>query len=616
MTRDAGPHQTIERSWGARVGVAATLLAIALIPFLPLFFVGGFPVHHDERRYEVLTSLFADAFRHGELYPRWLPDLAGGRGYPTFMFYQPLIFYCAAAARVIPCVTVATSTYAADFFLTIIGVLGVYRLACGQLGGPHRRILAVLLALLFALMPYAFTNLYVRGDHSEFIAMILTPWPLVALQAIARRLRGDPLTLPLFANIVVGAGSLALVIYSHPAVALLYAPVLAVLVLATVFTMPRVSRARWLAAASAVAILAALVSSPYWFVVWQNADSVHLERATQGPFHPSLHAVPFEELFLSRGGLPDIDSRDRGTMTPSPLGLPQAVLAIAGVLLCLRRPRDGWVIGLALVYIAATLMMTRLAAPLWSTDTPLAFVQFPYRLLSVIAVVQIGLVIHLIASLPRRAAVFVVALSCGIAIAWHAPMLQARPTELAALPGGERRILTWDAAAEYIEAETRDLPKRNVTFSLMHEFDPIWHAQAGTIRGITPMFVADVPIEIEPSSTKYRTAASFDGGSNGGAVVIRQLYFPGWRVEIDGTAVPQETLVMHVRGDGQMVVALPPGKGRIVAYFDGPPGWRTRATVVAIVTTALIAGLWRITRRWEATQCAVRPDQVHTVQDV
>ena len=53
----------------------------------------GLPDSHEHLRYPVLTLHFQDAFESGIFYPRWMPDLAGGYGYPTFLFYQPAFFY-------------------------------------------------------------------------------------------------------------------------------------------------------------------------------------------------------------------------------------------------------------------------------------------------------------------------------------------------------------------------------------------------------------------------------------------------------------------------------------------------------------------------------------------
>src|SRR5581483_8741598 len=46
-------------------------------------------------RVPLLIEQFRNVFLHGWLYPRWLPELMKGNGYPTFLFYQPALFFLA-----------------------------------------------------------------------------------------------------------------------------------------------------------------------------------------------------------------------------------------------------------------------------------------------------------------------------------------------------------------------------------------------------------------------------------------------------------------------------------------------------------------------------------------
>lgn len=57
----------------------------------------NWPNSVEQHRYLVLQELFNDSMSHGVLFPRWLPDLFSGYGYPTFIFYPPGYFYFSAA---------------------------------------------------------------------------------------------------------------------------------------------------------------------------------------------------------------------------------------------------------------------------------------------------------------------------------------------------------------------------------------------------------------------------------------------------------------------------------------------------------------------------------------
>ena len=55
--------------------------------------------HNEGLRYLALAEHFRRVLRWTASYPRWLPELYGGRGYPTFVFYQPFVFFLDALWR-------------------------------------------------------------------------------------------------------------------------------------------------------------------------------------------------------------------------------------------------------------------------------------------------------------------------------------------------------------------------------------------------------------------------------------------------------------------------------------------------------------------------------------
>ena len=75
--------------------IVSVILFFAVLPLLPMLRGWYWPATHDTLRYGILLDHFTAAFREGILYPRWLPELMGGYGYPEFVFYQPGFFYLA-----------------------------------------------------------------------------------------------------------------------------------------------------------------------------------------------------------------------------------------------------------------------------------------------------------------------------------------------------------------------------------------------------------------------------------------------------------------------------------------------------------------------------------------
>ena len=121
------------------------------------------PTHDGE--YHLLRLFLLDhSLRAGLWYPRWLPDLFMGFGYPLFNFYAPLTYYLGVVA-----IRLGLDTYGALQTVTagavLVGTAGMYALATGLLGTAPRGLFA---AAAYVLAPYPFLhNLYLRGCRAR-----------------------------------------------------------------------------------------------------------------------------------------------------------------------------------------------------------------------------------------------------------------------------------------------------------------------------------------------------------------------------------------------------------------------------------------------------------------
>ena len=77
--------------------VLAAVAAILLAPSL----LEGTLISHSSPQNLTWAAQFADLFRAGILYPRWLPGSFGGLGSPTFYFYPPIAFWVDAVLSVV-----------------------------------------------------------------------------------------------------------------------------------------------------------------------------------------------------------------------------------------------------------------------------------------------------------------------------------------------------------------------------------------------------------------------------------------------------------------------------------------------------------------------------------
>ena len=230
-------------------------------------------------------------------------------------------------------------------------------------------------------------------------------------------------------------------------------------------------------------------------------------------------------------------------------------------------------------------MMTPLSNRLWAEVDLLRLVQFPWRILSIIATLQILCIAGLnrISGVPLLKAKWRFALPfLLIAMAlWHSNQFSVgQPLDI----GGQLRL--WRADIRLTTMEN---------FAVMDEFTP-WTARddssalrpRGSTIPIVELHGAGRLEALEGSSShrlRYRTIQSGPA-----AVQINQIYFPGWQVIVDGQRIPRAQLERNLTGDGRMVINLPtPGSHTVDAFYGGPPGWEIRNSVVIL---ALLGFVW------------------------
>jgi hypothetical protein len=545
------------RRMAARLGVHAALLAGAALVAAPLFLSGTWHDSHEGVRYLVLADLFVRALHDGIAYPRFLPDLYGGYGYPTFCFYQPGFFWVVGLFATLP-LALHHALHLAIGFLLYAGALGAFRL--GELLANRRY--GFFAAALFLLTPYLFVDLYVRGDLTEAMGLLLGPWVLVGLFDLERRLaRGAP---PAPAMLGLAASVAALVV-AHPAPPVALLPAAAATAVALAWRTPH-GRALALRAAASLGAGIAL-AAPYWASMLALRGSVGFDRLVGGFYTPEDHGVAAWQLVARTWGF--------GGSTPGAddgmslqLGAVHLALAVGGAIAG-RRARP--VAAAAVAYALLVLLVLDVASPFWAHAGPLRFLQFPWRLLAATATLQLVLAVGLrawTASLAPRAEGALLAGLALVAAGWCA-------NQFSAVVGTADPLEILRNYHEHVKREDF------VSFAFRDEFTPR-SAQRRPERPRDP----DAPaVRLEgrgrvrslPGASPHRVRVELKTAAPASAV-IEQLYLPGWKVALDGREIPREALERSLTAEGFARVALPgPGRHRLEATYGGPPGAGGRA---------------------------------------
>ena len=525
------------------------LTILMLWPFSSVFW----PSTHDLSRYTFISYAFKDAFLHGALYPRWLPDFCNGYGYPTFVFYQPGLFYLVLLFQLFGG-GIIFAYHAALFMLFYTSFLGVYLLT-GELEFSKDRITRFFAVILFALTPYIYVDMYVRGDLSELSALLLTPWPLYFLLKL---IKTDNAVRKLLYGFVTSL-SLALMVYAHPLISIIYYPFFTVFASIQCVAGSRKQLISTMKIVLISIISAVCMSAPYWLNAFLMKPFVYADFALSGYYAPEYHFVYFSQLFSNYWGF-GISSPGLHDKMSFQLGLIHFIIATVGVICAYKNRKLVMIYG---VYVILIFFMTPASGILWKIIPVISMLQFPWRILAVTAVIQIicsmGISNCVLKTVNRYILYGIVIL---FAFFWYHNMFKVQEISLK-----ERKKFP-----QY----TKSARFHFITGTSSNELFPRTAKLIKKARGNAPLLqISNLDCEVStlPGNSKYHLKYSLSA-KKPVKIRINQYYFPGWRVIVSGKQISDEILLKNLSDTGLIQFDLPSGTYKVDAYYDGPLGWR------------------------------------------
>jgi hypothetical protein len=287
------------------------------------------------------------------------------------------------------------------------------------------------------------------------------------------------------------------------------------------------------------------------------------------------------------------------------LGAFHLALALAGAVAgrrsrLLRVASGAWALLVLLVLDAAS--------SLWAMAGPLRFLQFPWRLLAATATLQLVAALGLsrwTASFSPRAEAALLGGLALVALGWHA--------EQFSVSGATR-----DPTAILRDYHAHVKRETFANFAFRDEFLP----RAAARRPARPRNFDEPALRLEgegslrvlPGASAHHLRAQLAVRAPG-AVVIEQLYLPGWEVALDGRALEPELLARSLTPEGFARVELPRAATyRLDAFYRGPPGGgvRTAGLVAALAAFAPLLRRPREARPGSGTSASSPPAPAHS----
>lgn len=486
------------------------------------------------------TDQFIRALDSGAILPRWTMSSNGGYGSPNFIFYAPLGYYFTALIHLLVPSLTASMILAVwcSFFFSGLSMLFAAKRITGEAG-------SLAAAVIYQLLPFHLSDLYMRGTFSELLAFAWFPLILLFLHEIrvSNGSRGAAVCLSL---------SYAGLILTH-------------LVSGFIFT-----------------LVAAL------YLAWHFVFSGDKKNLCRGALYLGLglgiaafYFIPaaFELKFVQTGYIYDYifsdfrknflflsnDFREgfgHFKYTLSVIALLEFALFLLLAAAMLRgrnkTPRSDERTFFILLFASAFLLTTPLSGPLWQMVPGFAMLQFPWRWM---VVMELSLCFLIGAGFPggigfprgsawsRAAGYFLVSLLCfSILIVFKS----ARMYSVDFLAG----IADPEEAGKY-----RNLPK---------EYTPIWATDLEKMLTIKDTEKVSVLSGASRCSIQEwqpeRRVVAIDGSSPS-LLRVSTFYYPGWEAKIDGKKAP----VGIEKGSGTMLVEIPGGNHTLVLKFTDTP---------------------------------------------
>jgi len=590
----------------SRKGVIASLVLLLGVVLWPLSRPGLWAAHDMFHHLFRVVDL-SIVLRGGVLYARWLPDLGFFYGYPVLNFYAPLTYYLTLVFHWLGSsyILAMKGSFALSFLLAALGAYAWAR--------THwSREAAVWVAVMYTLLPYHLANAYVRGALAEHWAQAFMPWVLWGIErsredAARGRGAGDFKAWGLRFDVRLSVFLLALLL-THNLSAFLFFPVAFLYALARGYGLHQRKPYIWVVMLSFV--FAVGVSAFYWLpalaeVSWiragqvgryvtQQVSQLASWRSLLSPYvvyrYYPYQGVPFEHplagwsvLIVGCGMV--LAGRWRVRLTADQ----RSMLGTAGVLLVL-----------------ALFLMLAPSAFLWKHVHALAFLQFPWRLQTVVSitaalfvapVVDLGLSPLWTRLPPRTRLPIVYATGLGFVVVLALLTMPHLPRERLAWPDGrvvqEADLSFWGMAQyDYI----------NGLFAREHGDPWLMEYLPTTVRVPREEFwlprAPDSPWVVEPYTRPNRvtllrvcpTRFVLDvEASDATFVRWHQFWFPGWHARVDGQKVP----VRPSPNLGLITVPVPAGHHRVEIFFGStaPRQWGWALAGVALAWG--VVALWR-----------------------
>lgn len=523
------------------------LVVLLAVPAVHQLFLPNFFSSHDGEGHVIRMEEFYQSFLDGQFPVRWSKRLYYGYGYPFFNFNYPVVYYFG-----LPLMLggfSASDAMKAELILTFIAS-GLFMYLYLRRKIPPA--FAVFGSFLYMYAPYRLVNIYVRGSIAETAAFVFPPLLLWAAENIADRKKK---------SVLWGALVIGLLGVSHNISALImfgfFFGYVALLSLQRRSLVPLLK--------SFLTFGVGLMMAAFFFVPALMEKKYTFLDTTIAKDYPNYFIT------LSRLVAPGWSFGDNLSLNVGWVQLGLMTLAVVSFFIARKHWKTASESNTLFTYcmiglVAAILLMLPVSKPLWDNLPLLPFVQFPWRFLMItVPVLSIGAALGLqpLARQFRLSSKSVAVLMAVLVITvlfiskfmWNINqqiVVQKVPGD--ALLGST----TWadEQATQWLVPKPKEIPATKI------------QALDGQLSSV---------ISVWKTGRHEYTVTALEETT----VVENTMYYPGWRVWVDGREVNVD--YQNKQFPGRIVYVVDSGAHTVVTRFTETT-LRSAVDVISFVT--------------------------------
>lgn len=542
-------------------------LIVVLLITIPAFSVllqkGYFSMHDD---LQSMRQLELDKCFHDGQFPcRWVLDMGYGYGYPLFNYYPPLPYLVGQVFRFVgfAYIDVVKLVGITGFVTTAVFMYLLGRKLWGEYGG-------VMASVLYTYAPYHSVDFYVRGAMNEFWAMAF--YPAALLTSLNLIQTGERKWM------VLTALSVAAIMLSHNPMLLIFAPVMLTWCIFFVIKLKR-WKAVWTLALAAICSLG--LAAFFTLPVLIESKYVSLWTLTSGYFNYLAHFLNWRQIFVNINwgyGSSVLGPNDTMSFAIGYLHWIVPILLLPGLLF--KKIHQHWpLILLLLFFIGISLFMTHSkSTEIWKILTPLEFLQFPWRFLTV-AVFAASLLSGAITIVFNNKLLLASVLALTLLLnanyfrprQWYPDMTDAKK-----FSGHSWQLLITSGIFDYLPVYAPQPPADQALQDVKF------------IAGLGESATITKKTNLQKYNVNVITATA--------TAQLQTYYFPGWKIWVDNKEVnidPKRDPIL-----GRMNVDLSLGSHVVLAKFTNTP-IRTVGNTLSLISWAAAFGtmiVWNLKR--------------------